>query len=82
MPRARLLEEFNTFCQTCVGENIKPYQRRDLRCAFMAGASAMWRVLLNDLVSKEIITYEDIQRIKAIKQEIETFNKDLVEGKI
>jgi hypothetical protein len=78
--RMYLLEEWNNYA-TFLVPNAPKNQLVDMRRAFMSGAAAFYKIQMCSLSSGDKITEDDMQIMRSLDRELQSFYKDVKEGR-
>ena len=79
-----LADEWKSYRESATSADAGPVQVQETRRAFYAGAAAMWKTIMVDMVDLDPgteATDDDLKRMDGVFQELAAFERDLREGR-
>lgn len=81
MKRRLMAEQWDQFARLILPANCPEIQRKEMRCAFYAGAQAILFRVIEAFAPESEPTAEDLQIMEDVHQELEDFAGDVAKGR-
>jgi len=75
--KQRIAEAWNQFSRMVIAKDAPPIQRREMRMAFYAGATALFTMIMNILEPGAEATEKDLQTMSEIWREMTRYKDEV-----